>query len=100
MAFGLVLACYAPAAKQAPFDQQVYGPGGMVGIQVMHADPYLIVALLQGISPPYPEISTTWFLFGAQLGAQGQLGQGGGWLIPEGTLVVNPADNTIWYKPG
>jgi len=60
-------------------------------VHVQHADPYLLVALLMGMSPTQPEISTA--------GGQLPQGQGGMWLIPEGKLIVNPTDNSIIYIP-
>lgn len=80
--------------------QTLYGPieafsqGRPARYQVQHADPYLIVMLLTGQSPRMPEISTAAMFFGMP-----QQQQGGNWLIPEGTLIVNPADNSIWYVP-
>lgn len=64
--------------------------------RVQHADPYVLVMLLRGESPPYPEISTA-APFG--VGAQQAQNAPGTWLIPEGTLTVNPIDNTIWFIP-
>lgn len=78
------------------FGDASFAPGGWIRVEVRHADPWVIVMLLQGESPPHPEMSTL-SLFGAP---QGQGGiSSGGWLIPEGTLIVNPADNSILYKP-
>jgi hypothetical protein len=62
--------------------------------RVQHADPNVIVALLTGASPPFPEIGT-----GAPYGFTLPPASQGGWLIPEGTLFVDPTDNTIYYKP-
>lgn len=66
-----------------------------VRIQVRHADPYAIVALLQGNSIPFPEISTL-AIFGFQPPQGGRQGQG---FVPEGSFVVDPATNAIWYLP-
>ncbi len=63
---------------------------------VQHGDPYVIVMLLMGQSPPFPEMSTARIIFGGQFATQQQNGR---WFIPEGTLMVNPADNSIWYIP-
>ena len=60
-------------------------------VHVQHADPYLLVALLMGLSPVSPEISTA--------GGPMPQGQTGNWLIPEGKLIVNPTDNSIIYIP-
>lgn len=77
------------------------GTGDLMGfnrmparIEVLHADPWVIMSLLQGFSPPYPEMSTLGIF-----GFTPTLGQGGEWLIPRGILVVNPADNSIIYLP-
>jgi hypothetical protein len=78
------------------FGEASFAPGGWIRVEVRHADPWVIVMLLRGESPPYPEMSTLG-LFGVPQ-RQGGISSGG-WLIPEGTLVVNPADNSILYKP-
>jgi hypothetical protein len=66
-----------------------------VRMQVRHADPYAIVALLQGSSIPFPEISTL-AVFGFQAPQASRQGQG---FVPEGNFVVDPATNAIWYLP-
>lgn len=66
-----------------------------VRIQVYHADPYLIVSLLEGRQVPFPEMSTL-AIFRFQPRQGGQQGQG---FYPEGTFIVNPTDNSIWYLP-
>lgn len=64
-------------------------------IRVYHADPYVLVALLEGRQVPFPEMSTL-AVFGFQPGQSGQQGQG---FYPQGTFIVNPTDNSIWYLP-
>ncbi len=69
--------------------------GTPVRFRVQHADPYAIVAMLQGQQIPYPELSTL-AMFGFQLPQGAQAGQS---FVPEGTFIVNPTDNSIWYLP-
>lgn len=70
-------------------------PGGWYRVEVRHADPWVVAMLLRGESPLYPEMSTLGLFGDPRAGNQ----VGGRWLIPEGTLTVNPADNSILYRP-
>ena len=65
-----------------------------IRIAVQHADPWMIVAMLEGRPVVSPEIST---LFGA-LGMPPQVAQGLNSLF-KGKFVVNPTDNSIWFFP-
>lgn len=67
-----------------------------VRIVVRHGDPWVIVSLLKGQSPPFSELSTlAWFLGGLPL----EFGPSAGGIGPEGTYIVNPADNCIYFLP-
>jgi hypothetical protein len=79
-----------PVFAQGPSLENATQP---VRIPVYHADPYLIVMLLNDQQPPYPEMSTL-AIFGfmpqAQTGANTRL---------RGRFIVNPGDNSIWFLP-
>lgn len=62
--------------------------------QVNHADPYLIVALLEGRTVVSPELST---LFGF-MGVPPEAGQALNRLF-KGKFIVNATDNAIWFFP-
>lgn len=64
-----------------------------IRIEVRHADPYLIVALLKGLQPPFPELSTLG-VFGYQLPQDETRNP-----FVRGLLIVNPADNSILFFP-
>ena len=78
-----------------------------VQIKIRHADPWLIAALLNGENPLSPEMSVTYGLpgFGGGPGGgqgggqQGQNRGGGQSLIKGGRIIINPADNSIWFIP-
>ncbi len=65
---------------------------GVQRFEVFHADPYVVVMLLVGQSPPYPEVST---VMGGRAFLAGEGDLGG----VRGRFVVNPADNSIWFIP-
>ena len=72
-----------------------------VRLQIRHANPWTVKAMLEGRSPNQPEIST---LAGIGLGQTGQSGQnnqnvGSSALLKDGFLVVNPTDNSLWWYP-
>jgi len=67
--------------------------GKVIKIRVNHADPWFIVAMLEGWNVTSPELST---LFGA-LGAP-QAGTALNRLF-KGKFVVNPTDNSILFFP-
>lgn len=97
LATALTLAVNAFAYGQlSQFGDASFAPDGWIRVEVLHGDPWVIVMLLRGESPPHPEMSTLGLLGVPQ--RQGGISSGG-WLIPEGTLIVNPADNSILYKP-
>ncbi|KAA0225984.1 MAG: hypothetical protein HND42_09295 [Armatimonadetes bacterium] len=64
-----------------------------IRIEVRHADPYLIVALLKGLQPPFPELSTLG-IFGYQFPLNESRNP-----FVRGLLIVNPADNSILFFP-
>jgi len=66
-----------------------------IRIPVYHADPWFIVAMLQGMLVVSPELST---LF-TGMGMPPQVTQGLNGLF-KGKYVVNAADNSIWFYPG
>lgn len=72
--------------------QDVIG-GKVIKIRVNHADPWFIVAMLEGWSVTSPELSS---LFGA-LGAP-QAGTALNKLF-KGKFIVNPTDNSILFFP-
>ncbi|MER3414294.1 MAG: hypothetical protein C4341_08720 [Armatimonadota bacterium] len=78
------------------FGDAAFAPGGWIRVEVRHADPWVAAMLLRGESPPHPEMSTLGVFNIPQ--RHGGISSGG-WLIPKGTLIVNPTDNSILYKP-
>lgn len=66
-----------------------------IRIAVRHADPWALVALLEGRSLLSPEISTVMEFVGFPPPPV----QGFGRLLPPGRLFVNPGDNSIWFVP-
>lgn len=66
-----------------------------IRIPVYHADPWFIVAMLEGRPVVSPELST---LFG-MMGMPPEVGQGLNGLF-KGKYVINAADNSIWFYPG
>lgn len=80
-------AAQTPPARQSPVPFR---------IQVRHADPWFILSMLRGDSPLSPELSAIVGFSG--LGSQ-QGPQQGRSLLPKGHIVINPADNTIWFWP-
>ncbi|GIV03306.1 MAG: hypothetical protein KatS3mg015_2136 [Fimbriimonadales bacterium] len=82
-------------AQLSQFGDASVQPGGWYRLEVRHADPWVVAMLLRGESPTYPEMSTLGLFGGASSGTP----TGSRWLIPEGTLIVNPADNSILYRP-
>ncbi len=83
-ALGVVLSGYAQTAPERT----------VIKFRVMHADPYLIVALLQGLNETSPEISTILNFAGVPTTIPD------GVLVPKGRIVVDPTDNSIIYMPG
>lgn len=66
-----------------------------IKIPVMHADPWFIVAMLDGRSVSSPEMSTILGFMGAPPEASQAFNR-----IFNGKFVVSPADNAIWFFPG
>lgn len=85
----LLLVCAVGLAGAA---QQPKKP---IRITVRHADPWAVVALLEGRSLLSPEISTVMEFVGFPPPSV----QGFGRLLPPGRLFVNPGDNSIWFVP-
>lgn len=67
-----------------------------VKIKVRHADPWMLVALLQGQPVISPEISTLMGFMGMPAPPPTA---GFGNLFPAGRIFVNPTDNSIWFVP-
>lgn len=87
LAIGLTLLLLKVGAAQDVF------AGKVIKIRVNHADPWFIVAMLEGWSVTSPELSS---LFGA-LGAP-QAGTALNKLF-KGKFIVNPTDNSILFFP-
>ena len=66
-----------------------------VQIRIRHADPWAVKAMLEGQSINSPEISTVMALMGMPQQAT-QTTKG---LFDDGKLLVNPADNSLWFIP-
>lgn len=68
---------------------------GVRRFEVYHADPYVVVMLLMGQSPPYPEVSTLTGWISGMVSPSGE----GTLTGVRGRFIVNPADNSIWFIP-
>lgn len=84
LAFGA--ATLASAQKPAPTP---------VKIKVRHGDPWAIAALLQGQPLSQPEISTVLGFMGVPTPPVTGVGS----LIQNGRIIINPADNSIYFTP-
>lgn len=89
----LVLICLLSALGWAQTPPTA--PPQPIRLQVLHADPWVIKLMLEGGSVVSPEMST---LFGF-LGAPPNTGNAVNRLFQNGTLIVNPTDNSIWFFP-
>lgn len=67
--------------------------GKVIRIRVNHADPWFIVAMLEGWNPMSPELSTIFNAIGAP-----QAGTALNRLF-KGKFIVNPTDNSILFFP-
>lgn len=88
----LLVAGLAASLMSAGSAQDVIA-GKVLKFRVNHADPWFIVAMLEGWNPVSPELST---IFGA-IGAP-QAGNALNRLF-KGKFVVNPTDNSILFFP-
>lgn len=66
-----------------------------IRIPVRSADPYTIVALLQGTPIVSPEMSTLFGFAGVPQQATNQING----FFAGGKFMVNPTDNSIWWLP-
>ncbi len=87
----ILVTAHLGLAQQLPVPQ----PSRPIRFAVNHADPWMIVALLEGRRVVSPEMST---LFNA-MGMPQQVEQGLNRLF-QGRFIVNPTDNSIWFYPG
>lgn len=97
VAFGLLLAT-AGQAQTAPGGGNTTGPrafGDPIRIPVRHADPWAIKFMLEGQSLISPEVSTI-LAFNGIAPAAGAIANA---LFRNGILVVNAADNSLWFFP-
>ena len=70
-------------------------------IPVLRADPWVIKAQLEGNHILAPEMSTIigFSGLGGAAGAAAGAASAANTLIKNGTLVVNPTDNSLWWFP-
>lgn len=66
-----------------------------IRIQVRHADPWFVKAMLEGQTVLSPEISTLLNGMGFPQGAVNLIDKA----FEGGKFMVNPADNSIWWIP-
>ncbi|HEY0867676.1 MAG TPA: hypothetical protein VGE01_09860 [Fimbriimonas sp.] len=64
-------------------------------IRIRHADPWYVKAMLEGRPLVTPEIGTLMGFMGSGAFA----GEAVNALFQGGTLMVSPADNTLWFIP-
>ncbi len=88
----LVILTLAVAACGFSQERKIPAP---IKIPVYHADPWFIVAMLDGRSVSSPEMSTILGFMGAPPEASQAFNR-----IFNGKFVVSPADNAIWFFPG
>lgn len=65
-------------------------------IQIRHADPWMIKAMIEGMPIRTPEMSTLPGFAGIAAGGAASAASS---LLKDGFLVVNPTDNSLWYFP-
>jgi len=91
----LAFGCAMAAGEKKQLDNRV-----PVKLQIHHADPWAVKAMLEGSNLTQPEISTLWGVRGGPKSGGGTGQQGGGSpLLQDGFLVVNPTDNSLWWYP-
>jgi len=64
-------------------------------VQIHHADPWAVKAMLEGMAITTPEISSLPGFRGVAAAA----GNAANRLLKSGRLVVNPTDNSLWLFP-
>ena len=69
-------------------------PSKIIKIKVLHADPYMIVSLIDGITLLSPELSTLMIGMGVPAQATQAMNK-----MFKGKFVVNPTDNSILFFP-
>lgn len=88
--YALAVACSAMAQSTLPAQKKE-----PIRLQIRHADPWFVKAMLEGIPVQNPEIST----LPGFAGLGNAAGQGLGRFLSTGKLVVNPTDNSLWFFP-
>lgn len=86
--------CFASGTGKKQIDMRV-----PVKLQIRHADPWAVKALIEGTSLPSPEISTIIGVKGNANGNGNNQQSGNSPLLKDGYLVVNPTDNSLWWYP-
>ena len=84
---------FASGADKKQVDNRV-----PVRLQIRHADPWMVKALIEGASISQPELSTIWGVRGGGTNRGANNAQGSS-LLKDGYLVVNPTDNSLWWYP-
>lgn len=88
----LVAASLASAGLAQTIPQRTPVP---IRMEIRHADPWFVKAMLEGRGVVSPELST---VFGF-LGFPPSTGDTVNSLFKGGRLVVNPTDNSLWFFP-
>jgi len=95
LAFGCVGIAVASGGTKKQADNRV-----PVKLQIHHADPWAVKAMIEGAQITQPELSTIWGVSGGQGRQTGNTQQGKpSPLLQDGYLVVNPTDNSLWWYP-
>jgi len=66
--------------------------------QIMHSDPWMVKAMIEGAAVTAPELSSVANLLSGSLSGFGNQ-SGSNSLLQDGFLVVNPTDNSLWWYP-
>ncbi len=104
--------CGVAIAAQSLPSQMPSAARRPIRIPIRSADPWYVKAMLEGLSPSAPEISTILNTLGGGGAQGGQRGAGGGQAGPGGNqgggqnnlmrggkFIVNPTDNSLWWYP-
>lgn len=88
----LGLLAFSALAQQQPLPRRRLDP---VRITIRHADPWYVLAMIQGQPIVSPEMSTILGFAGLPQGMANAANS----LFSGGRFLVNPTDNSLWFYP-